>query len=148
MKDASQDMDILVPCASWIGKIGRALKRGGSMQELGEALQRSAPRISNERATRLAGWIVSHSSDAPHELLEYARVKDVDVVALLRRAVAGCADIAVACARDRMVIERGGSTCIVDDTADIAVVQKPSPHAGRELCDKIRRVVSVLEEAV
>jgi hypothetical protein len=144
VKDASQDADILVPCASWMGKIGRALKRGGSMQELGEALQRSAPRISNERATRLAGWIASHSSDAPHELLEYARVKDVDVVALLRRAVAGCADIAVACAYDRMVIECGVSTCIMDDTADIAVVRKPSPHAGRELCDKIRRVVSVV----
>ena len=34
VKDASQDVDRLVPCASWIGKIGRALKRGGSMQEL------------------------------------------------------------------------------------------------------------------
>ena len=51
-------------------------------------------------------------------------MKDVDVVALLRRAVAGCADIAVACAYDRVVIEHGGSTCIMDDTADIAVVRK------------------------
>ena len=119
VKDASQDVDILVPCASWRSKIARALKRGDSMQELGEALQRAVPRISNERATRLAGWIASHSSDAPHELLEYAKVKDVHVVALLRRAVAGCAEITVACTRDRVVAEHGGSTCIVDDTGTL-----------------------------
>ena len=141
-KDASQDVDILVPCASWRGKIARALKRGDSMQELGEALQRAVPRISNERATRLAGWIASHSSDAPPELLEYARVKDVDVVALLRRAVAGCADIAVACARDRMVVERGA--CVVDDTKKIVVQPASSHPEHHELCDAIRRVVNVI----
>ena len=142
MKDALRDADILVPCASWIGKIGRALKRGDSMQDLGEALRRAVPRISNERATRLAGWIASHSLDAPPELVEYAKVKDVDVVALLRRAVVGCADIALACARDSMVVERGA--CVLDDTKKIVVKLTSSHPEHHKLCDAIRWVVNVI----
>ena len=138
LNTSMDDCDILAISDVWMDRITRVVDGGEKIEEVGAEIS-ARTGIHKSRATRLSCWIIAHHPKCPQRISRHFQRSQVDVVDLLKRAVVGCAEIALACAKDRLSVEHG---------AHVDLLSSPVPSSFTFCMDsmpeEIRQMINVI----